>query len=153
MPFVFEPDSLALQAAGVFFVNFTLRFQRPPVRRDILDTCGFILSGGTGRDAGKNAGRYRSANRRLMSARQRFPYLVDGDKSSGGYHPHQFVHFQRGRNDAGAGTPFLTHVFGYLHYPGFFALVEFFLPGLFQLCHCTAPHIPHVIPSEMKNLM
>jgi hypothetical protein len=92
MPFGFEAFGLGFDTPGVFFVDFTLRFQRPPVWGNIFFAFGSILGGCTSRYPGKDAGGYRSAKAGVVLFRQHLAYLVYRDKLAFRDLFHDFIH-------------------------------------------------------------
>jgi len=123
---VCEAGSLVFKSAGVFFVEFPFGFQRPPVRSNISFALFRILSGCTSRNPGKDAGGYRSANGGAVSFSHHLSNLVYGDKFASWNLPHNFIHFQRCRDNNRACPPPLAHVFSDFYY-----LWEIFAVGQF----------------------
>jgi hypothetical protein len=136
----FELFGLSFHAAGVFFVNLSLSFQRPPVRGDILLAFGGVLFGCTSRNPGKDAGGYRSAEAGAVLFSQLLTYLVNRDKPAFRDLPHDFVHLEWRRNNHRTLSPPLTHLRGDFNYLGHIpAIMQLFPPAFTQLSRRTSP--------------
>ena len=88
----FKVFCLGFEAAGVFLVELPFSLQRPPVRRGIFVTLSDILDGRTGRDAGKDAGGYRSAEGGVIFSGHCRAYLINRDELPRRYAFHEGVH-------------------------------------------------------------
>jgi hypothetical protein len=116
----FGPEFLCLggNAAGVFFVEFSLAFQSPPVRGDILFTFRLVFLSRTGRNADKDAGGDGSAESGIIFIGHERAYLVDSNKSTGRDGFHKGVHLHGGGDNAGALAELFTHLLVDFHDAG-----------------------------------
>lgn len=122
-------------AARVFWVQFAVRFQRPPVRDRALFAGGGGFGGGMRGDPGENSSSDRTGDGRVVFLGEGLPELIHSYELAPRHAAHKCIDFHRRGNDESAAAPaFVFHGVDLADFGKIFAVRQFFLPG-FLLSH------------------